>query len=56
MCEIAKYSRVAHPEFNTDRTRIKHLYDPSWFRPLPKPIFPTQWGINNAVDDFYLSL
>jgi hypothetical protein len=44
-CEIAKYSRVAHPEFNTDRTRIKHGYNPSWFRPLPEPVFPVQWGI-----------
>ena len=44
-CEIAKYARVAHPEFNNTRTRIKHGYKPSWFRPLPEPIFPRQWKI-----------
>ena len=44
-CEIAKYARVAHPEFNTDRTRIKTTYTPSWFRPLPPPIFPVAWGL-----------
>jgi hypothetical protein len=44
-CEIAKYARVAHPEFNNTRTRIKHSYNPSWFRPLPEPVFPTQWEI-----------
>lgn len=45
-CEIAKYARVAHPEFNTSRTRIKQPYAPSWFVPLPEPVFPAQWGIN----------
>ena len=44
-CEIAKYARVAHPEFNNTRTRIKQPYNPSWFRPLEKPIFPRQWEI-----------
>jgi hypothetical protein len=48
-CEIAKYARVAHPEFNTKRTRIKHGYAPNWFRPLPKPVFPRQWGITDLT-------
>jgi hypothetical protein len=55
-CEIAKYSRVAFPEFNTSRTRIKHLYAPSWFRPLPKPVFPAQWGIDTACEEFLAAL
>jgi alpha-glutamyl/putrescinyl thymine pyrophosphorylase clade 1 len=47
-CEIAKYARVAHPEFNNTRTRIKHFYNPREARSLPKPIFPRQWDIAYA--------
>jgi hypothetical protein len=52
-CEIAKYARVAHPEFNTERTRIKHSYLPKPGPPLPKPVFPRQWQIDTARDEFY---
>jgi 5-hmdU DNA kinase, helical domain len=48
-CEIAKYARVAHPEFNNSRTRIKHTYAPSWFRPLPEPVFPRQWELKTNL-------
>jgi hypothetical protein len=55
-CEIAKYARVAHPEFNTHRTRIKTLYTPSWFRPLPEPVFPAQWYLDTAREAFFAPL
>ena len=45
-CEVAKYSRIAHPERTgpSGRTRIKQRFtDP---RPLPSPWFPPKWGIN----------
>jgi hypothetical protein len=47
-CEIAKYARVAHPEFNLERIRIKILYtpDPGKVRSLPQPFFPPKWEIN----------
>jgi hypothetical protein len=49
-CEIAKYSRVAHPEFTAPggRHRIKRTYD----APVDpqRPWFPPKWGINAAVD------
>jgi hypothetical protein len=48
-CEVDKYSRVKHPEFQglTGRTRIKQKYH--W---NPSPIeyfYPPKWGINNKV-------
>jgi len=52
-CEIAKYARVAYPEFNNSRTRIKHTYDPKPSPPLPKPVFPAQWKIETARDEFF---
>lgn len=48
-CEVAKYSRVAHPEATLDggRTRIKRRYTPS---PQPsQPWFPPKWGINDRI-------
>ena len=44
-CEVAKYARVRHPEFNsaTGRTRIKQR-----FVPVPEPIdfaFPPRWRL-----------
>jgi len=43
LCEIDKYSRVAFPELESARTRIKQRY-----RPDPEPLrlaFPPKWGI-----------
>jgi hypothetical protein len=49
-CEIAKYSRVAHPEFTAPggRHRIKRTYD----EPVDpeRPWFPPKWSINASVD------
>ena len=48
-CEVDKYARIAHPEFNAvgKRNRIKQK-----FRPNPEPIdywFPPKWGINERI-------
>jgi hypothetical protein len=48
-CEVDKYARVAHPEFNGDsgRTRIKQLY-----RNNAEPIeywFPPKWKLNTKL-------
>jgi hypothetical protein len=44
-CETAKLSRLLHPEFNIDRTRIKTRYDARLAKPLARPGFPPAWGI-----------
>jgi hypothetical protein len=44
-CEIAKYARVAHPEFNEGRSRIKNSYSPKTNRAVSKPFFPPKWGL-----------
>ena len=48
-CEISKYSRVAHPEYNglSGRTRIKQM-----FRADTRPIipwYPPKWGLNDKL-------
>lgn len=48
-CEVDKYARVAHPEFNGKggRSRIKQI-----FKPIGNPIqywFPPKWGINHLI-------
>jgi thymidylate kinase len=48
-CEVAKYSRLAHPSFKGrgGRTRIKQL-----FRLNPQPIqywYPPKWGLNDLI-------
>jgi len=45
-CEVDKYCRVAHPEFNavTGRSRIKQKFTPSG--PAPAPFFPPKWGLD----------
>lgn len=48
-CEIAKYSRVSHPEFTAQggRHRIKRTFTP---RPeIDRPWFPPKWSINDQV-------
>lgn len=43
LCEVDKYCRVAFPELESERTRIKQR-----FRPDPEPLhlaFPPKWGI-----------
>ncbi len=52
-CEVDKYARVHHPEFNslTGRTRIKqrfrHTLEPISYR------YPAKWGINEYVTTGY---
>ena len=48
-CEIAKYSRVAHPEFTAagGRHRMKRTYSPGLA--LDQPWFPPKWGINRRI-------
>ena len=48
-CEIAKYSRISHPDIagRSGRKRIKQKY--RMFGPLPPPFFPPQWGIPEAA-------
>jgi hypothetical protein len=48
-CEVNKYARAVHPEFSEDagRTRIKQKLHPSG--PLPPPIFPEKWGLNDRL-------
>jgi len=54
-CEVDKYARVAHPEAcgASGRTRIKQKYEASPQRKLPRPEFPTRWGLSDAVEAFY---
>jgi hypothetical protein len=49
-CEVSKYARVAHPEFEglSNRTRIKQLYRPSQ-RTHDAPWFPPKWDLNTAI-------
>jgi hypothetical protein len=53
-CEIGKYARVAHPEFNLERTRIKILYvpDAAKVQNLPRPFFLPKWEINAICNRF----
>ena len=49
-CEVGKYARLAHPEFEgrSNRTRIKQTFRPSR-RPVERPWFPPKWGINELI-------
>lgn len=48
-CEVDKYARVAHPEFNgaAGRSRIKQRYSPSGA--MPHPWFPPKWRLDTTV-------
>lgn len=48
-CEVNKYARVVHPEFNekAGRTRIKQKLHSSGC--LLPPIFPAKWGLNGRL-------
>jgi hypothetical protein len=48
-CEIAKYSRVAHPEFTAvgGRHRMKRTYSAG--PEVAQPWFPPKWGINERI-------
>lgn len=52
-CEVAKYTRVSHPNFPgiSGRTRIKQIFTPK--DSLPKVTFPKKWGID--INDYQLS-
>jgi alpha-glutamyl/putrescinyl thymine pyrophosphorylase clade 1 len=43
-CEIDKYSRVRHPQFNLQRTAIKQKLKPTGS--LQAPFFRPKWGLN----------
>lgn len=46
LCEVDKYCRVAFPQLESNRTRIKQRFAPS---PEPLPLFfPPKWGIEAA--------
>ena len=49
-CEVAKYARVAHPEFNSSngRIRIKQKYK-SKNKPLDY-FYPPKWDINHLIE------
>lgn len=53
-CEVAKYSRVAHPSFTPPegRKRIKQRYAPRQAG-LPEPWFPPKWGLNGSVSRIF---
>lgn len=48
-CEVAKYARVAHPEFvgSNGRTRIKQKYTPS--NEKINYFYPPKWNLNNSI-------
>jgi len=48
-CEIAKYSRVAHPHIagRTGRTRIKQKFEPN-AKPMPL-FYPPKWSLNEKI-------
>ena len=50
-CEVAKYSRVAHPGFTAEggRKRIKQRFRAKG--QVPRPWFPPKWGINGQVTE-----
>jgi hypothetical protein len=48
-CEVAKYARVAHPEFTAPggRSRIKQRFVP--MGPPRIPWYPPKWGLNDRI-------
>lgn len=48
-CEVDKYSRIVHPEYNamTGRTRIKQKFVPK-SKSLPQ-WYPPKWNLNHAI-------
>lgn len=48
-CEIAKYSRVSHPEFTAPggRHRLKRTFAPRV--DVERPWFPPKWGLNGRI-------
>ena len=48
-CEVDKYSRVAHPEFNqvSKRARIKQKFNPK--NSIPDPWYPPKWDLNELI-------
>jgi len=49
-CEIAKYSRVSHPEFTAPggRHRLKRTFAPRVG--AERPWFPPKWGLNGRIE------
>lgn len=52
LCEVSKYTRVAHPEIKgrSGRTRIKQRFRPAGT--LPRPFFPPKWKLNRRIDQW----
>ncbi len=50
-CEVDKYARVAHPEFNESggRGRIKQIFRQTPTQPA-RPWFPPDWGLNQRIE------
>ncbi len=48
LCEVDKYSRVAHPHVGLERKRIKQRFKPC-VEPLQTPWYPPKWGLNPLV-------
>jgi 5-hmdU DNA kinase, helical domain len=48
-CEVAKYARIAHPDFVglSGRQRIKQIFRPSAVREAP--MYPPKWGLNDRI-------
>lgn len=48
-CEVDKYARIVHPDFNSPngRTRIKQSYRPS--RDPLRLWYPPKWGVNECI-------
>jgi hypothetical protein len=42
-CETDKYARVAHPQYNLNRSEIKQQFKSQG--PLMPPFFPPKWGV-----------
>ena len=56
LCEVSKYTRVSHPEIEgrSGRTRIKQRFKPAG--PLPRPVFPPKWRLNERIDGWFADL
>jgi hypothetical protein len=48
LCEVDKYSRVAHPRVELERKRIKQRFKPCG-DPLQTPWYPPKWGLNSLI-------
>lgn len=54
-CEVDKYARVAHPEFQgrSGRTQIKQKFSSESRAALPPPSYPANWRLDGAISRFF---